>query len=146
MVPGRTVRHERERSAICRSTRCRSSSVAARICRCRWSCKTVSTLHAEIIEVGRSLVIRDLGSTNGTYVNGRRLKDPWRLPKTTWCSSPICRSASACNRPSTTLARCKSACDRALALVLFDKLMAEHAVTPFLQPIVDLKDRKDLGL
>src|SRR5215472_4006416 len=40
------------------------------------TCKTVSSLHAEISEVGSSLVLRDLGSTNGTYVNGRRLTEP----------------------------------------------------------------------
>src|SRR5689334_11774207 len=42
-------------------------------------CKTVSSLHAEITEVGSSLVIRDLGSTNGTYVNGQRLSAPVAL-------------------------------------------------------------------
>ncbi len=110
------------------------------------SCKTVSTVHAEITEVGRALVIRDLGSTNGTYVNGRRVKEPVTLPKTTWCSSPTCLSASACNRPEDSPHTVReSACDRALALVLFDKLMAEHAVTPFLQPIIDLKGRKTLA-
>ena len=37
------------------------------------TCKTVSSLHAEITEAGESLVLRDLGSTNGTYVNGKRI-------------------------------------------------------------------------
>jgi EAL domain-containing protein (putative c-di-GMP-specific phosphodiesterase class I) len=39
----------------------------------------------------------------------------------------------------------ESACDQALALVLFDKLMAERAVTPFLQPIVKLDNRARVG-
>jgi pSer/pThr/pTyr-binding forkhead associated (FHA) protein len=34
---------------------------------------TVSRHHAEFVVEGDSLVVRDLGSTNGTYVNGERL-------------------------------------------------------------------------
>ena len=37
--------------------------------------KTISSLHAEIVESGPSLVLRDLGSTNGTFVDGLRVND-----------------------------------------------------------------------
>ena len=110
------------------------------------SYKTVSTLHAEITEVGRSLVIRDLGSTNGTYVNGRRVTEPVVLAQddlVQFANLPFrVRVQSTEDSPHTVH---ESAGDRALALVLFDKLMTEHAVTPFLQPIIDLKDRKTLA-
>ena len=110
------------------------------------SCKTVSTVHAEITEVGRALVIRDLGSTNGTYVNGRRVKEPVALAEddlVQFANLPFrVRMQSTEDSPHTVH---ESACDRALALVLFDKLMSEHAVTPFLQPIIDLQDRKTLA-
>ncbi len=110
------------------------------------SCKTISTLHAEIIEVGRSLVIRDLGSTNGTYVNGRRVQEPVALANddlVQFANLPFrVRMQSTEESPHTVR---ESASDRALALVLFDKLMTERAVTPFLQPIVDLKDRKTVA-
>jgi EAL domain-containing protein (putative c-di-GMP-specific phosphodiesterase class I) len=110
------------------------------------ACKTVSALHAEIIEVGPALVIRDLGSTNGTYVNGCRLKEPVALAEddlVQFANLPFrVRMQSTEDSPHTVR---ESACDRALALVLFDKLMSEHAVTPFLQPIIDLKDRKTLA-
>lgn len=33
----------------------------------------VSGLHAEFIQVGIRLFVRDMNSTNGTYVNGRRI-------------------------------------------------------------------------
>jgi pSer/pThr/pTyr-binding forkhead associated (FHA) protein len=33
----------------------------------------ISGLHAELVQVGGRLFIRDLNSTNGTYVNGRRI-------------------------------------------------------------------------
>ena len=35
---------------------------------------TVSRHHAEFVVDGDSLLVRDLGSTNGTYVNGQRLE------------------------------------------------------------------------
>ena len=104
-------------------------------------------MHAEITEVGRALVIRDLGSTNGTYVNGRRVKEPVALAEddlVQFANLPFrIRMQSTEDSPHTVR---ESACDRALALVLFDKLMAEHAVTPFLQPIIDLKGRETVGL
>ncbi len=114
--------------------------------------KTISTVHAEITEVGGApgtpgrLVLRDLGSTNGTYVNGRRLKEPVALAEddlVQFANLPFrVRVQSAEDSPHTVH---ESACDRALALVLFDKLMSEHAVTPFVQPIVSLQDRRTVA-
>ena len=37
---------------------------------------TVSGLHAQIVEQANGLVVEDLGSTNGTYVNGRPVQEP----------------------------------------------------------------------
>jgi EAL domain-containing protein (putative c-di-GMP-specific phosphodiesterase class I) len=110
------------------------------------ACKTVSTLHAEITEVGRSLVIRDLGSTNGTYVNGCRLKETVTLAEddlVQFANLPFrVRMQSAQDNAHTVR---ESTCDRALSLVLFDKLMADHAVTPFLQPIVTMNDHRTVA-
>ena len=110
------------------------------------SCKTVSAVHAEITEVGSALVIRDLGSTNGTYVNGNRVEEPVVLAEddlVQFANLPFrVRMQSTENDPHTVR---ESAGDRALALVLFDKLMSERAVTPFLQPIIDLKDRQTVA-
>ena len=39
----------------------------------------VSGEHAEILRSGDSFVLRDLGSTNGTYVNGGRVREPVAL-------------------------------------------------------------------
>jgi EAL domain-containing protein (putative c-di-GMP-specific phosphodiesterase class I) len=109
-------------------------------------CKTISTVHAEITEVGSALVLRDLGSTNGSYVNGRRVKEPVALAEddlVQFANLPFrVRVQSTVESPHTVH---ESACDRALSLVLFDKLMSEHAVTPFLQPIVALQDRRTLA-
>ncbi len=37
------------------------------------ACPAVSNLHAEITEHDGTLFLRDLGSTNGTYLNGQRI-------------------------------------------------------------------------
>lgn len=110
------------------------------------SCNTVSTVHAEIVESSNALVVRDLASTNGTYVNGRRVKEPVALAEddlVQFANLPFRVRMQSSDDNSHTIR--ESACDRALALVLFDKLMSEHAVAPFLQPIIDLKDRRILA-
>lgn len=38
-----------------------------------------STVHARVFRSGRDLVVEDLGSRNGTYVNGERIDGPVRL-------------------------------------------------------------------
>jgi EAL domain-containing protein (putative c-di-GMP-specific phosphodiesterase class I) len=106
------------------------------------SCKTVSSLHAEIIEAGSTLVLRDLGSTNGTYVNGQRVQEPVTLAEddlVQFANLPFRIRAQSTEDIRNTVR--ESSCDHALSLVLFDKLMSEHAVTPHLQPIVQLADR-----
>jgi EAL domain-containing protein (putative c-di-GMP-specific phosphodiesterase class I) len=110
------------------------------------SCKTVSTLHAEITEVGNSLVLRDLGSTNGTYVNGQRLTEAVTVGEddlVQFANLPFRIRVQTTQDNHGTLR--ESACDQALALVLFDKLMAERTVSPALQPIVKLDDRSLVG-
>jgi EAL domain-containing protein (putative c-di-GMP-specific phosphodiesterase class I) len=101
------------------------------------SSNQVSSTHAEITEVEHSIVLRDLGSTNGTYVNGRRLTEPAKLTENDFVqfgNVPFrLRKLEGLESPHTVQ---ENACDQALALVQFDKLMAEHSVTPYLQPIV----------
>jgi FHA domain len=36
---------------------------------------TISTHHCEIVQEGDSVLVRDLGSTNGTYIDGRRVQE-----------------------------------------------------------------------
>lgn len=38
-------------------------------------CQSVSKIHADLCVVGDSLRVRDLASTNGTFVNGMRISD-----------------------------------------------------------------------
>ena len=37
-------------------------------------CTSVSRQHAELIKTGEQVALKDLGSMNGSFVNGRRLK------------------------------------------------------------------------
>ncbi len=107
------------------------------------NCNTVSAQHAEITEAGGSLVLRDLGSTNGTYVNGRRIAEPVGLQP-----DDIVQFANLAFRVRRQSAResqrtvTESSCDRALALAQFDRLMADHAVTPWYQPVVSMASRE----
>ncbi len=105
------------------------------------SCKTISSTHAEINQVGRTMVLRDLGSTNGTFVNGRRVREPVTLAEddlVQFANLPFRVRVQSTEVNANTVH--ESSCDHALALVLFDKLMSERAVTPFVQPIVRMED------
>ena len=45
--------------------------------------RTVSAKHCEIVVVGSGVAVRDLGSKNGTYVGGARVKEAWGTEGTT---------------------------------------------------------------
>ena len=45
--------------------------------------RTVSSKHCEIAVVGSKVAVRDLGSTNGTFVGGARVKEAWGTEGTT---------------------------------------------------------------
>lgn len=104
---------------------------------------TVSSIHAELFERNGSLWVRDLQSTNGTFVNGDRLESERELQDNDlvqFADVPFRLKNSAANHPSRT--RNQDACDRALALVQFDRLISGAAVVPHFQPIVDLRTNK----
>ena len=47
------------------------------ICDMRLESFRVSRRHCTLVEVDGAVVVRDLGSTNGTWINGRRIKSGW---------------------------------------------------------------------
>ena len=105
--------------------------------------KTVSSAHAEIVERENSLVLRDLGSTNGTFINGKRISGtvelmPDDLVQFGDVAFRILRQSTSLN----TMTQCEDVLDQAMALVQFDRLMSEEAVVPHYQPIVTLPDEQ----
>ena len=109
-------------------------------------CRAVSNLHAEITENDGSLVLRDLGSTNGTYVNGQRISEAVTLhdDDLVQFANMVFRVRQQTAVGSTHTVQ-ENFCDQALALIQFDKLMAEKAVTPFFQPIVSIPAKEIIG-
>lgn len=107
---------------------------------------TVSGQHAELLIEGDQLLVRDCGSTNGTFVNGTRVQD-----RSVLNHGDLVQFAQVVLRVSRTAAATHSATiendssDRALALIQFDKLMTERAVVPHFQPIVTMDDRASIG-
>lgn len=104
---------------------------------------TVSGLHAEFFQEGNTLCLRDLGSTNGTFVNGDRLSGTTALHDNDlvqFADLPfrLTRSLGA----SLSHTRRKDTCDQALAIVQFDQLLTGKAIIPHYQPIVDLASGK----
>jgi EAL domain-containing protein (putative c-di-GMP-specific phosphodiesterase class I) len=98
---------------------------------------TVSNVHAELRVEDGALYVKDLGSTNGTFINGERIEGEFPV-----ASGDLLQFAEVVFRvgldegryDSRTLAGDSS--DRALALIQFDKLMSERAVVPHFQPII----------
>ncbi|MFO0012476.1 MAG: EAL domain-containing protein [Planctomycetota bacterium] len=109
--------------------------------------KTVSGHHADLLLQDGALLVVDRDSTNGTFVNGRRITEAtpvgeadilqfadfaFRLKQDVHCTNMMNTHA-------------EDVCDQALALVQFDRLMEQRLVTPHYQPIVQLEDLKPMG-
>jgi EAL domain-containing protein (putative c-di-GMP-specific phosphodiesterase class I) len=107
---------------------------------------TASTVHAELRIDNGALILRDLKSTNGTYVNGYRIEGEVCLGE-----EDLVQFADIAFRIRRQVAGntgrtiCEDVVDHALALVQFDKLMRERAVMPAFQPIVELDTLRAIG-
>lgn len=111
------------------------------------SVPTVSSQHAELVPLPPSrLLLRDLNSTNGTFVNGERVNGEIEVGVDDIIQFADVTIRLQQQRPtveSRTLA--EDVYDQALALVQLDKLLNERAVTPFYQPIIEIKSRRLVG-
>ena len=108
--------------------------------------KTVSSHHADLTSRDGQLILIDRQSTNGTYVNGRRITDMVTLKADDLLQFADMAFRVRCDdhvTASNTLA--EDVCDQALALVQFDRLMEKRLVTPFFQPIVTIDGGTILG-
>lgn len=116
-------------------------------CSVQLKSNTVSGAHAELRPHNDELWIRDLQSTNGTFVNGQRIDTPRIVSE-----NDLLQFADIAFRVTKNEQRIEhrtmleDVCDQALALVQFDRLMVERLVTPAYQPIVSLHDGSVLGV
>ncbi len=109
--------------------------------------RTVSSRHAELSVESGQLMIRDLGSTNGTYINGNKLTGMAALKAEDlvhFAEAPF-RIRRQNRTPLTTGTIAENVCDQALALVQFDRLMNQRLVRPHIQPIVRMGEESLVG-
>ncbi len=109
--------------------------------------RTVSGNHAELRLIDGRLLIFDLASTNGTYVNGERITKPTIVSDEDlihFAEAPFrIRRQSRTGMTAGTIS--ENVCDQALALVQFDRLMSQRLVRPHFQPIVTLQGGRSIG-
>ncbi len=108
--------------------------------------KAVSSRHADIVSRQGDLIIIDNQSTNGTYVNGQRVKSEVSLRSEDLVQiADIAFRVRLDNHTTATNTISEDVCDQALALVQFDRMMENRLVTPFFQPIIDMACDTILG-
>ena len=106
----------------------------------------VSKLHAEIYEQGGALWVRDNDSTNGTYLNGKRVAGESRLADGDMIqfASQVFRVQFE-NQGAIEATIGTAHCDRAMLLLQLDRLLVDREVVPHFQPIVSLADHSKIG-
>lgn len=109
--------------------------------------QTVSGSHAELEIINdEQLRLRDLDSTNGTFVNGARITGEVEVNLGDIIQFADVTIRLQQQKPTIdTRTLAEDVYDQALALVQLDKLLNERAVTPFYQPIVEIKSRRLVG-
>lgn len=110
--------------------------------------QTVSSRHAQITLGSDYLRVRDLGSRNGTYVNGRPVDGERPISDgdlLQLADVPLRIGRNAESIDTRTVQAAQATCDQALALTQFEKLMSSGEVLPVFQPIVSLPQRQVVG-
>lgn len=105
------------------------------------SCESVSGLHCTIGADSDDLWVEDCRSTNGTFVNGRRIAE--RTPLVDGdllqVATVVFRLVRQREEKECRTMQADSACDQALAMLQFERLMSGKALIPHFQPIVHLQ-------
>ena len=105
----------------------------------------VSKKHAVIEVVNDRPVVSDLGSTNGTFVNGRRVTE---APLTDGDLVQFASALFRVCRPQPVVAcatQIGSSHSLAKSLMQFEQLMAGGNIIPHFQPIIRLHDEECIG-
>ena len=109
--------------------------------------RTVSGNHASLWVENGILYISDLGSTNGTYVNGHKIQEVTQVGEEDLIHFAEAPFRIRCQSPASCISGTyqENVCDQALALVQFDRLMTNRLVQPHFQPIVTMRQGKSIG-
>ena len=107
---------------------------------------TVSGSHARFDMRQDELWLTDLGSTNGTFVNGKRLSGEVQVQEEDLIQfAEVAFRVRRNHRRSAASTVQGNVSDQALALVQFDRFMEQRLVIPHFQPIIDLATGSLLG-
>lgn len=107
----------------------------------------ISKNHAQIKFGNNCLVLEDLGSTNGTYVNGEQISEPTEVHEDDIIqfATIVFRVGSDVNQSNSGNTIAEDVCDQALAMIQFERLISDGALYPHFQPIVKLSDQSRIG-
>ncbi|MCA9062679.1 MAG: EAL domain-containing protein [Planctomycetaceae bacterium] len=105
---------------------------------------TVSSRHAELVLIDDDLFIRDVGSTNGTMLNGRAVDamHPVRHRDILHFGSVMC---TVCRPVEESLPTHPVGSSDALGQLQFEKLLQRPPLQPFFQPVRQLSDNSTVG-
>ena len=102
----------------------------------RINASSVSKRHARLTVQGQQLHVEDLGSTNGTYVNGQQITSAilQEGDLLQFGNAPfrVCRSGESGSDATVE----EGVIPWANTLLSFDRLLSDRIVTPYFQPIV----------
>ena len=107
---------------------------------------SVSKLHAEFIATEIALFVRDLGSTNGTFVNGKRIMQDTSIGAhdiVQFAEFEFIIGRTHVEENLRTMVSLPT--DWQSTLTQFQRLLAERAVIPYFQPIVRFFDSQTIG-
>lgn len=112
----------------------------------------VSSLHAEIVKAGDGYILRDLGSTNGTFVNGERTTQHWlregdivHIAQEEMHFGFVLMEGELGLREHTLTSRADQQQQVIRETNDLSRVLAQRAVSAVFQPIVRIADRSRLG-
>ena len=108
----------------------------------------ISKNHVEITAgPGDTLILREMGSTNGTFVNGEKLEGETTLHENDLIhlATLVFRVGHRCEGNTVFNTVHEDACDKALAMIQFERLISDGGLYPHFQPIVTLQNQERIG-
>jgi EAL domain-containing protein (putative c-di-GMP-specific phosphodiesterase class I) len=108
--------------------------------------RNISKSHAHLISAGELLAVRDLQSTNGTYVNGKRISSDTLLNEgdfVQFADTEFRTTKEVAKNFERTIE--KSNVGAPGVLSQFDRLINQQCIVPFFQPVVAFGSEKTIG-